>query len=473
MLSMMAIFSTTIYANIENGAQTPSAWAVESVARARDMNLIPVQGGYQQATTRAEFSAFAVRLYQHQNGAITGYNRNQFTDTNDPYVARAAHVGLVNGVGDGRFNPNGLITRQEAATFGDTGSVPAWARDGINWAQSTTPTVMGGVGNNMFAPTGAYTREQTAVSLVRVYDVVNGNGVVAPPVTPTPGGLVASEWGEVVVLGMHYTSQGRRGQLSFAKKVDNDWFIFSSGHYARAHDGSPVDVLGGFLRIGQDVWDATALANTGFGVVSIAKPHFAEYLDALPRIRIANPAAIQTGPAFMHSGFLNPDYSQTFDVNITYVSPGRISADITDSHLINQGINITRQGMSGSAFTQYINGEKFALFSLHGGNTGYALHYAMPHFHSIIEDYRQGRIVMPHLRHPDFSEHEQVDYRGRPVPSTVNAPNLTPSGTAPSVGGAANQPAVNVPGQVSTNGGRRVVGRAMIKAKLRDTWHGA
>jgi len=304
MILINAIIQATVYANLQISEQTPSGWAVESVQRARDMNLMPVHGGYQQATTRAEFSAFAVRLYQHQNGAITGYNRNRFTDTNDSYVARAAHIGLVNGVTDTTFAPHRAITRQEAAvllhrvalalgdttavrpaTFGDTGSVPSWARDGINWASSTYPVVMGGVGGDRFNPTGAYTTEQTAVSLVRVYDVVNGNGnnggnvsqqtpIPTPTNTPVPptNPPAGNEWGEVVVLGQTYSlSGGANATLSFAQRHGNDWFIWSRGHASNIHRNNNISIDGAHKYV-DGVHVATAFANTDMGVVSVATP---------------------------------------------------------------------------------------------------------------------------------------------------------------------------------------------------------
>ena len=67
--------------------------------------------------TRAEFSAIVVRAL-----GLTAKSNNAFTDvTADKwyaaYVGTANTYGIVNGVGDGRFNPEGTITRQEAAVM--------------------------------------------------------------------------------------------------------------------------------------------------------------------------------------------------------------------------------------------------------------------------------------------------------------------------------------------------------------------
>ena len=67
--------------------------------------------------TRAEFAAIVVRAL----GLIPKAN-NSFTDVKSTdwfasYVGTANTYGIVNGVGGGKFNPYGTITRQEAATM--------------------------------------------------------------------------------------------------------------------------------------------------------------------------------------------------------------------------------------------------------------------------------------------------------------------------------------------------------------------
>ena len=67
--------------------------------------------------TRAEFATITVKAL-----GLTPKANNSFTDvkTSDwfaPYVGTANTYGIVNGMGDGTFNPGGTITRQEAATM--------------------------------------------------------------------------------------------------------------------------------------------------------------------------------------------------------------------------------------------------------------------------------------------------------------------------------------------------------------------
>jgi len=170
--------------------ETPSSWAVEPVNAAIAAGLVPqnLQSGYSQATTRAEFAALAVALYETVTGAeITG--RMQFNDTTDINVQKMGYLGVVTGVGNGNFAPNSTLTREQAAvmlarlasaldqplppstpTFADNAQISSWAIDGVGQMQASG--IMGGVGNNQFAPSGSYTREQSIVTMMRLFDLL-------------------------------------------------------------------------------------------------------------------------------------------------------------------------------------------------------------------------------------------------------------------------------------------------------------
>ena len=67
--------------------------------------------------TRAEFATIVVRAL-----GLTPADTGAFADVAStawyaPYVGAASTYGLINGVGEGRFNPDGTITRQEAAVL--------------------------------------------------------------------------------------------------------------------------------------------------------------------------------------------------------------------------------------------------------------------------------------------------------------------------------------------------------------------
>ena len=170
-------------------AEVPSSWAADSVNAAIAAGIVPasLQSKYTQATTRAEFCALAVTLYEMLEGEIV--SNATFTDTTDIYVEKAATIGVVTGVGDGKFAPDQKLTREQAATmlsrlanamgkplaeqpaaFADNASVSSWAADAVGQMQATG--IMTGVGDNTFAPQADYTREQSILTMMRLFDIV-------------------------------------------------------------------------------------------------------------------------------------------------------------------------------------------------------------------------------------------------------------------------------------------------------------
>ena len=170
--------------------ELPSSWAAQYVTEATAAGLVPdtLQSKFTQATTRAEFCALAVALYQSATNSdlpiLTSFN-----DTTDENVLKMATFGVVNGVGDGNFDPDAKLTREQAAamlsrlanamgkpltagtsTFTDTGSLSSWAVEPVGQMQATG--VMTGVGENTFAPKSDYTREQSIITILRLYNLV-------------------------------------------------------------------------------------------------------------------------------------------------------------------------------------------------------------------------------------------------------------------------------------------------------------
>ncbi len=182
-----------------------SEWAADGVKQAIVEKLVPasMQINYQQNITRADFCKLAVNfLIQKTGKPITEIlseknvqtQQGAFTDTSDFDILAANALGIVNGIGNGKFNPDGLISRQEAAvmlmrtakvlgvdnlqgtpaSFSDSDDFAEWARDGIAFVSTladkkSSQRVMSGVGNNMFSPFGTYTREQSYITMLRMF----------------------------------------------------------------------------------------------------------------------------------------------------------------------------------------------------------------------------------------------------------------------------------------------------------------
>ena len=170
-------------------AEVPSSWAADAVNSAIAAGIVPdvLQAKYTQATTRAEFCALAVALYETATGTeIT--ERQAFSDTSDINVQKMGSLGVVTGVGDGNFAPDQKLTREQAATmlarlanamsypmpqqsatsFADSADISSWALEAV--AQIQAAGIMSGVGENRFAPADDYTREQSILTMMRLFD---------------------------------------------------------------------------------------------------------------------------------------------------------------------------------------------------------------------------------------------------------------------------------------------------------------
>ncbi|MBR6914950.1 MAG: S-layer homology domain-containing protein, partial [Clostridia bacterium] len=108
----------------------------------------------------------------------TGFSDVEDTRWSASSIAYAVAKGYMNGVGDGKFDPTGSLTRGMVATvlWRREGSpaptapsgfvdVPAgaWYADAVAWAKETG--VVNGMTETTFAPNGFITREQLATML--------------------------------------------------------------------------------------------------------------------------------------------------------------------------------------------------------------------------------------------------------------------------------------------------------------------
>ncbi|MCL2152742.1 MAG: DUF1266 domain-containing protein, partial [Oscillospiraceae bacterium] len=175
-------------------SDTPAAWAAKDIEKAISLGFVPtsLQNAYAQPITRAEFCALAVTFYEIMMGAIDEEDAliYGYKDTFDMNVKKAALIGVVNGVGDGKFDPDSGITREQAATmlsrlagatsislpesevtFSDISDISTWANDAVGQMQASG--IMQGVGDNSFAPKERYQRQQSIVTILRLFEMVN------------------------------------------------------------------------------------------------------------------------------------------------------------------------------------------------------------------------------------------------------------------------------------------------------------
>ena len=181
-----SVLAGGIYGMLKNPL-TCSDWAKEELTAAEEGGYVTTRTQFyrQDEITRLQFAELAVNYYEKTTGTvIEAAPANTFTDTADETVLKACAAGIVQGRGDGRFDPGGLLTRQELAAMlcramtqagvelGEAADLAAYA-DGDQvavWAEEAMDALVGGgilqgTGGNSLSPRAECTVEQ-AILLV-------------------------------------------------------------------------------------------------------------------------------------------------------------------------------------------------------------------------------------------------------------------------------------------------------------------
>ena len=223
-LSILLLIPTALAAAEEAFPYQTSGWAREEVARAVELGLVydPYDSFWdmQSPITRGDFASNAAALVAKGFGTdlesyllVTRY-REQAGDPSFHYSAvdAAGELGILQGRGDGTYDPYAQITRQEAAamlartyracqsaepdalepvSFTDQEDISEWAREDV--ALMNRLGILNGVGDGRFDPLGTYTQEQCILSLLRLYEAVPFDGAGRenpfPMPEPQPGFL--------------------------------------------------------------------------------------------------------------------------------------------------------------------------------------------------------------------------------------------------------------------------------------------
>ncbi|MEF3302486.1 WG repeat-containing protein [Paenibacillus sp. GYB003] len=202
-----AVEKDGLWGFIYDPLDTPSDWAKQEIEVAYSLNLVPEQFNYDFTSNinRIDFSRLIVNLLEVKkqksiSEVLSDQNRvlatNAFKDTNDPTILAAYSLGIVGGKGNGIFDPNGEITRQEAAvmlartakilgigddgnngTYSDDDEIAIWAKDSVSLVSSIKDKtnqnpVMGSTGNNNFSPKASYTKQQAFITMKRLFNAI-------------------------------------------------------------------------------------------------------------------------------------------------------------------------------------------------------------------------------------------------------------------------------------------------------------
>ena len=182
------------------GTEGLSPWAAPVVNEAVDANLTTdkVLVDFPSPITREQFCELAVLLYEKMTGtAAVLPAANPFSDTSNPAILKAANLGIVGGVGGGKFAPYNNVTRQEISLmllrtlknvmpnipvtsefktqFQDVGSIDSWALEAVRFMNAND--IIGGStvnGVSYILPKGNTTKEQAIALVLRIYNKFNG-----------------------------------------------------------------------------------------------------------------------------------------------------------------------------------------------------------------------------------------------------------------------------------------------------------
>ncbi len=194
-------------APVEFSDVSEKAWYYEAVEYAVENGLMNGVGGGKFDPEGTMTRAMLVTvLWRYEGEPAEG--ENSFTDVPNgtwytEAVAWAAANGIVGGVGNNRFDPNGIITREQMATilfryaqkrgfdtskrgdlsvFPDSGKVSSWAKDAMRWA--VAEQIING-SDGYLLPQGNATRAQVAALLMRfIIKIETAAKPVEPPVDP-------------------------------------------------------------------------------------------------------------------------------------------------------------------------------------------------------------------------------------------------------------------------------------------------
>lgn len=186
------------YARLVPATLHASDWARAEVEKAYDAGLMsyelnPYRIDCAEGMTRAGFAATTVRLYAAMIGKdydeLDISSESPFTDVDyDDAIGMAYNLGFVNGKGGTTFDPEGTLTRQEAAVmmarvyakvhgdipkvantaFADDGDIASWAKSEVAFMSGRE--IVNGVGENRFAPAKTLSVQEAVIMAYRMLE---------------------------------------------------------------------------------------------------------------------------------------------------------------------------------------------------------------------------------------------------------------------------------------------------------------
>lgn len=171
--------------------ENASTWAVTELDMAVEYGFITdkIRDKMNGPITREELCEVIMKMYEKIIGEATYSNTNVFSDTTNPEIYKAYELGIINGVGNGKFAPKDLTNREQVAAmmyravkainpnadfstegvekFLDEDLISSWALEPMKFMNKNALIK----GNNGYvAPKGTTTREQAVLIVLRTYE---------------------------------------------------------------------------------------------------------------------------------------------------------------------------------------------------------------------------------------------------------------------------------------------------------------
>lgn len=182
---------------ISAGYEGLSGWAAPEVNEAKSESLVTdkVMADFPKEITREEFCELAVLLYEKMTGnKAVPEAQNPFNDTSNPEILKAYKLGIVGGIGEGKFAPNNKVTREQISAmllrtlkavmpnvsttaqfktkFHDERDISPWALESVRFMNANG--ILNGStladGTSYILPKGNTTREQAILLVLRLYN---------------------------------------------------------------------------------------------------------------------------------------------------------------------------------------------------------------------------------------------------------------------------------------------------------------
>lgn len=189
----------------------PNDWYYKQVQYVYENDLMTGTGAATFSPKTATLRGMVAFILYKIDGAPPVSGSAGFTDVTSQYFAKAVTWAVQNkiiaGVGNGRFNPNGPVTREQLALmlynyakykgyditssadltrFSDYGKIHSWGREALAWANALG--LVSGTSGNRIDPTGNAVRGQMAVILYAFCQKVVDEPVDPGTPTPAPSG---------------------------------------------------------------------------------------------------------------------------------------------------------------------------------------------------------------------------------------------------------------------------------------------